>query len=104
MQCMLVFIQLIGTSLKVSPFNKIVSLVDVIKNLKVVNEQLQIKLAERDKEIVGLKKQIEMLESSMLDETGRLQKLHEEKELTKTVVDDLIKHIDALVESGSQSS
>jgi len=44
-----------------------------------------------------------MLESSLLNEHSRLQEqLDKEKELTKSVVDDLIKNIDAIIEGENQ--
>ncbi len=82
---------------------KIAKLVKLANDLKNDNEQLQKDLSGRTDEVKKLKKQVEMLESSMLSESSRMQEqLTKEKELTKTVVDDLIKNIDAIIESENQ--
>ncbi|MEX0849735.1 MAG: hypothetical protein WD055_05890 [Candidatus Dependentiae bacterium] len=82
---------------------KIVSLVELANGLKKENEQLKQDLSGQKEEVEKFKNQVEMLESSMLNESTRLQeKLNEEKELTKSVVDDLIKNIDAIIESENQ--
>ncbi len=82
---------------------KIAKLVKLANDLKSENERLQKDLSGREDEIKKLKKQVEMLESSMLSENNRMQEqLTKEKELTKTVVDDLIKNIDAIIESENQ--
>ncbi len=84
---------------------KVVTLVALITELKQKNIQLKNSVSGYQEENKKLKKQIEMLESSMLKESNRLQEqLQKEKELTKTVVDDLIKNIDAIVEGENQSS
>ena len=79
---------------------KIAALVKVLQSCKKENEELKKAVLAADKKNKQLKAQVEMLESSMLSDEGRLKELDKEKELTKTVVDDLIKNIDALVESG----
>lgn len=82
---------------------KIAALAKLANGLKKENERLQKDLSGRKDEIKKLKKQVEMLESSMLSESNRMQEqLNKEKELTKTVVDDLIKNIDAIIESENQ--
>lgn len=79
---------------------KVVALVALIHELKRENAQLKENILCHIEDNKNLKKQIEMLESSMLKESNRLQEqLQKEKELAKTVVDDLIKSIDAIVES-----
>ncbi len=84
---------------------KVVALVALITELKQENAQLKSSVSGHQEENEKLKKQIEMLESSMLKEGNRLQEqLQKEKELTKTVVDDLIKNIDAIVEGENQPS
>lgn len=83
---------------------KITSLVALAEALKQENEQLKKDLSEHQQENKKFKKQIEMLEGSMLNENSRIQELHKEKELTKTVVDDLIKNIDAIIKSENQQS
>lgn len=82
---------------------KISSLVVLASSLKKENEDLKKDLSGRDNEIQQLKGEIEMLESSLLNEHSRLQEqLDKEKELTKNVVDDLIKNIDAIIEGENQ--
>lgn len=84
---------------------KVVVLVGLVQKLKQENAQLKEDISGFEKEKKELKKQIEMLESSMLKESNRLQEqLQKEKELTKTVVDDLIRNIDAIVEGENQPS
>lgn len=84
---------------------KVVVLVDLVQKLKQENAQLKEGISGFEKEKKELKKQIDMLESSMLKESNRLQEqLQKEKELTKTVVDDLIRNIDAIVEGENQPS
>lgn len=82
---------------------KISSLVVLASSLKKENEELKKDLSSRDDDILQLKGEIEMLESSLLNEHSRLQEqLDKEKELTKNVVDDLIKNIDAIIEGENQ--
>lgn len=84
---------------------KVSALVVLLSELKQENAQLKQIIAGHQEESKDLNKQIEMLESSMLKESNRLEEqLQKEKELTKTVVDDLIKNIDAIVESENQPS
>jgi hypothetical protein len=84
---------------------KVVVLVGLVQKLKQENAQLKEDISGFEKEKKELKKQIDMLESSMLKESNRLQEqLQKEKELTKTVVDDLIRNIDAIVEGENQPS
>ena len=80
---------------------KIAALVKVLQSLKKENEELKSALAAAQKENEQFAAHIEKLEGSLLSDENRLKELDEEKELTKTVVDDLIKNIDALVESGN---
>lgn len=82
---------------------KISLLVVLANSLKKENEELKKDLSGRDNEIQQLKGEIEMLESSLLNEHSRLQEqLDKEKELTKNAVDDLIKNIDAIIEGENQ--
>lgn len=82
---------------------KISSLVAMVSGLKKENEALRQDLSCRDSEIQQLKDEIEILESSLLNEGVRMQEqLNKEKELTKIVVDDLIKNIDAIIEGENQ--
>jgi hypothetical protein len=81
---------------------KVVALVSLVDALKQENNSLKEDISGFKEENKKLKKQVEMLESSVLKESNRLQEqLQKEKELTKTVVDDLIKNIDALLETNS---
>ena len=74
---------------------KIAALVDVVQELK--NEKL--KLVE---ESIQLALKIEAMEYSLLTDNERIEKLNQERALTKTVVDDLIRSIDLLVENEKQ--
>ena len=49
-----------------------------------------------------LSAQIKTLEEALMVDTEKLDKLDQEKSLTKMVVDDLIKNIDSLVEIDGQ--
>lgn len=81
---------------------KIVALVSLVGMLKQENGTLKQDISGFKEENRKLQKQVEMLEGSVLKESSRLQEqLQKEKELTKTVVDDLIKNIDALLEANS---
>lgn len=83
--------------------DKIVALLELIKSLKEENSCLKAQASGNEQEIAKLKQQLEMLERSMLSESHQLQELNKEKELTKNAVDELIRNIDALVESGNQT-
>lgn len=81
---------------------KVVALVSLVNRLNQENGALKQDLSGFKEENKKLEKQVEMLESSVLKESSRLQEqLLKEKELTKIVVDDLIKNIDALLETNS---
>jgi len=69
---------------------RINQLIETIKNLKEANAQLV-------KENADLAKKLESLESTVLNENNSIEKLNKEKEMTKTLVDDLIKSIDSFV-------
>jgi uncharacterized protein YdeI (YjbR/CyaY-like superfamily) len=69
----------------------------LIKDLKVSVAQLQ----EENKQ---LKEQLEKLENSLLVRHQNVEELHEERVLTKMVLDDLIKSIDLLVEQDPQQT
>jgi chromosome segregation ATPase len=73
---------------------KIVCLAELIKELKTENA----KLAEENAQLAA---KLLMLENLLQDDTQRLDALKQEKELTRLVVDDLIKSIDSLVENQS---
>lgn len=67
---------------------KIATLLGMIKKLKKENEAL----VQENMELAG---KLEKLETTVLKDTKKLDK---ERELTKNVVDDLIKSIDSLVD------
>ena len=69
---------------------KLVSLVELVKDLKTENA----KLAEENAQLAA---KLAMLEASLQDDSQRIDELKHEKELTKLVIDDLIKSIDSLV-------
>ena len=73
---------------------KLVSLVELVKDLKTENA----KLAEENAQLLA---RLTMLEASLQDDSQRIEELKSEKDLTKLVIDDLIKSIDSLV--GNQS-
>lgn len=66
-----------------------------IRDLKLNVERLQ----EENKQ---LKDQLEKLENSLLVRHQSVEELHQEKVLTKMVLDDLIKSIDLLVEPAGE--
>jgi len=70
---------------------KIYSLVELVKELKTENA----KLAEENAQLLA---KLESVQDSMFTESNRVEKLDQEKTMTKMVVDDLIKSIDSLVE------
>lgn len=74
---------------------KVVLLLDILNELKKENAELQAQNA-------SLLKEIKALESSVATDTKTLDALHQEKEATKAVVDDLIKNINALVSNEVQ--
>lgn len=74
--------------------DKLSSLVELVKDLKTENA----KLAEENAQLAA---KLSMLEASLQDDSHRIDELKQEKELTKIVIDDLIKNIDSLV--GNQS-
>lgn len=74
---------------------KIELLVDYIKRLKEENAQLKT-------ESQGLRDHVAQLEGSLLKENKQLEaSLSKERALAQRAVDELIKNIDELIESGS---
>jgi FtsZ-binding cell division protein ZapB len=71
---------------------KIASLVDLVKDLKTENA----KLAEENAQLTA---KLELLEHNLDNDVKRIDKLKEEKESTKLIVNDLIKNIELLVEN-----
>ena len=70
---------------------KVIRLVDMVKNLKLSNQTLQ-------EENQMLKNQLMKTESNLVSETKDLEELSQEKMMTRMLVDDLIKSIDSLVD------
>ena len=70
---------------------KVIRLVDMVKNLKLTNHFLQ-------EENQMLKHQLMKTETSLVAETKDLEELSQEKMMTKMIVDDLIRSIDSLVD------
>jgi DNA-binding protein H-NS len=70
---------------------KISALVDIIQELKKEKSALI-------EEVANLQAKLEMIENSLLVDSGQVEELRQEKALTKSVVDDLIRSIDLLVE------
>jgi cell division protein FtsB len=74
---------------------KVAQLVGLVNELKKENVALQAENAL-------LLEEVRSLETSVLQETKALDQLHQEKEATKAVVDDLIRNINALVSNEVQ--
>lgn len=73
---------------------KVESLILLIKRLKEENLRL-------GNDNQGLREQVRQLEGSLLKEAKQVEKeLTEERKVTQRAVDDLIKSIDELIESG----
>lgn len=71
---------------------KLICLAELVKELKTENA----KLAEENAQLSA---QLVMLQNALKDDVKRIDELKHEKELTRLVVDDLIKSIDSLVEN-----
>ena len=71
---------------------KLICLAELVRELKTENA----KLAEENAQLSA---QLIMLQNALKDDTQRIDALKQEKELTRLVVDDLIKSIDSLVEN-----
>lgn len=74
---------------------KVVSLIEIIKQLKAENTRL----AEENSQLVD---KITMMQTVAADDAKRTEENDQEKALTKMVVDDLIKSIDSLIEGEKQ--
>jgi hypothetical protein len=95
---------------------KIKALVVMVKGMKDQHDTLQSKCDLLENEIAELKAennkltegnaqlifQLNTVEKSILQETGHVQELTEERSITRLVLDDLIKSIDSIVESENQ--
>jgi chromosome segregation ATPase len=73
------------------------ALEEKIASLKVFVDQLVARYKDLESENRALDKQVKMLESSLLKENKSLEDLQKEKEMTRQIVDGLIKSIDSLV-------
>ncbi len=73
---------------------KLICLAELVKELKTENAKLAEENAQLSAELV-------MLQNSLQEDVRRIDELKQEKELTRIVVDDLIKSIDSLVENQS---
>ena len=74
---------------------KVVSLIDIIRQLKAENARLI-------EENVQLASKLTLMQGAVHEDAKRVEELDQEKALTKMIVDDLIKNIDSLVESENQ--
>ncbi len=72
------------------------------EKIGVENNELKSKCAQLSQENAQLAEQLDAIENSMLQGSKTVEDLSLEKSLTKAVVDDLIKSIDALVENEQQ--
>jgi len=88
---------------------KIKNLVEFVGKLKGENAKLKTENSRLKDENVKLLKEIksfeirmESTEGSILEQSKNLEELSQEKELTKIVVDDLIKNIDSFVQENQQ--
>ena len=71
-------------------------------SLKIENDALKAEntnLIENNAQLIA---QMKSIESSVLLETDHIQELKEERSVTRSVLDDLIKSIDSLVENENQ--
>lgn len=95
---------------------KIKTLIVMVKNAKEQLATLQSKYDSLKSDFAGLKAENDMLfegnaqltfqlnaiEKSIQKETGHVQELTEERSMTRSVLDDLIKSIDSIVENENQ--
>jgi len=80
---------------------KLADLVELAKRLKEQNDDLRAKNSSLVQENLSFQERVESLELSLLKDK---EDLSQEKELTKMVVDGLIKSIDSLVENENENS
>lgn len=73
---------------------KLICLAELVRELKTENSKLGEENAQLSAKLI-------MLQKSLQEDTRRMDELKQEKELTRVVVDDLIKSIDSLVENQS---
>ena len=74
---------------------KISSLIEVAQKLKKENAQLVENSAQ-------LAAKLAAMEKSLMGDNERIEEFDKERKLTKTIVDDLIRSIDSLVENEKQ--
>lgn len=74
---------------------KVAFLIDSIRELKKENG----KLVDENLQLMA---KIEILESSLMKEDKNIEQLHQEKQLTRTVVDNLLYSIEKLVDEKQQ--
>lgn len=79
--------------------NKMSLLEEKIEKLVSFIQKIQLEKTALESENKELKKNVAALESVILKESKSVEALNEEKEMTKMVVDNLIKSIDSLVSS-----
>jgi len=68
-------------------------------SLKSENEELKAEVSKLSENNAQLVNQLNVMENSILLETGHVNELKEERLVTRTVLDDLIKSIDSIVEN-----
>jgi uncharacterized coiled-coil DUF342 family protein len=95
---------------------KVKTLIAMAKNIKEQHNALQSKYDSLKNEFTQLKAendilfegnaqltfQLNAIEKSMFKETGHVQELTEERSITRSALDDLIKSIDSIVENENQ--
>jgi uncharacterized coiled-coil DUF342 family protein len=79
------------------------ALAEKIEQLIVLIKELRAENASLKQQYEQLQAKAESLESSMLAQITNIDELHQERALTKKMVDDLIKNIDSLVRNEQQS-
>lgn len=72
------------------------------EKLSAENNELRLKSSQLTQEREQLVEQLDTIENSLLQGSRTVEDLNLEKNLTRAVVDDLIKSIDALVENEQQ--
>jgi hypothetical protein len=82
---------------------KIAALIDSKRNDVTVIVALRAENAKLTTENATLKEQVDKIERSLLSNHQGFESLTQERELTKMVVDDLIKNIDILVDQQKES-
>ena len=81
---------------------KVAVLIERLQQAKQESARLSAEVARYTAENEQLSAKIKALEDALMVDTDRIDKLDQEKAITKMVVDDLIKNIDSLVEVDGQ--